>query len=68
MEGGLDVLYTNDFIIISDEKGSILRSTDNGATFERIYLNAESQVGGLHLDLINLLVSRIHFMVKMFIF
>jgi hypothetical protein len=49
MEGGLDVLYTNDFILISDEKGTIFRSTDNGATFDVIYFNAEGQFGGIAL-------------------
>ncbi len=58
MEGGLDVLYTNDFIIISDEKGSIFRSTDNGATFERIYLNAEGQFGGIALRFNPILVGK----------
>ena len=47
LEGGLDVLYTNDFILISDGSGNIQRSTDNGATFEILYLNAEIQVGGI---------------------
>ena len=41
IEGGLDVLYTNDFILISDNLGNIYRSIDNGANFVKIYSNNE---------------------------
>ena len=41
IDGGLDVLYTNDFILISDSYGNIFRSTDNGANFVQIYSNNE---------------------------
>ena len=37
IQGGLDVLYTNEFILISDIFGGIYRSTDSGANFVQIY-------------------------------
>jgi hypothetical protein len=43
MQGGLDVLYLNDFILISDLFGRIFRSTDNGANFIEIYNNDEGE-------------------------
>ena len=41
IQGGLDVLYTNEFILISDIFGGIYRSTDSGANFVQIYDNNE---------------------------
>ncbi len=43
IEGGSDVLYTNDFILISDIFGNIFRSTDSGANFVQIYSNNEGE-------------------------
>ncbi|MBK9992399.1 MAG: hypothetical protein IPP01_00015 [Saprospiraceae bacterium] len=43
IQGGLDIIYTNDFILISDIFGNIFRSTDNGANFVMIYSNNEGE-------------------------
>lgn len=38
-----DVLYTNNFLLVSDIFGKIYKSTDNGANFTEIYNNNEGQ-------------------------